>query len=55
MLCSLPFFPNSLAPGFPNYQHALKRRLENNVDPDQLASEKPADLDLHCFRNRKQM
>ena len=22
------------------------------VDPDQLASKKPADLDLHCFQNR---
>ena len=21
------------------------------MDPDQLASQKPADLDLHCFRN----
>ena len=24
----------------------------NIVDPDQLASEKPADLDLQCFQNR---
>ena len=24
----------------------------NSVDPDQLASEKPADPDLHCFLNR---
>ena len=23
--------------------------MKNSVDPDQLASEKPADLDLHCF------
>ena len=23
--------------------------MENSVDPDQLASKKPADLDLHCF------
>ena len=23
--------------------------LENSVDPDQLASKKPADLDPHCF------
>ena len=23
--------------------------FKNSVDPDQLASEKPADLDLHCF------
>ena len=22
---------------------------ENSVDPDQLASEKPADQELHCF------
>ena len=22
------------------------------MDPDQLASEKPADQDLHCFQNR---
>ena len=27
--------------------------MENSVDPDQLASEKPVDLDLHCFENRK--
>ena len=25
---------------------------ENSADPDQLASEKPADLDLYCFQNR---
>ena len=24
-------------------------QVENNVDPDQLASEKPDDQDLHCF------
>ena len=24
---------------------------KNGVDPDQLASQKPADLDLHCFQN----
>ena len=24
----------------------------NIVDPDQLGSKKPADLDLHCFQNR---
>ena len=27
-------------------------RVENSVDPDQLASEKSADLDLHCFQNK---
>ena len=25
---------------------------KNSVDPDQLASQNPADLDLHCFQNR---
>ena len=25
--------------------------MENSVDPDQLA-QKPADLDLHCFRKQ---
>ena len=25
---------------------------ENSVDPDQLASEKQVDLDIHCFHNR---
>ena len=34
-------------------QHVNKSRMENSVDPDQLASEKPADLDLHCFQDRK--
>ena len=24
-------------------------RVENRADPDQLASQKPADQDLHCF------
>ena len=24
--------------------------VENSVDPDQLASEKPADLDVPCFQ-----
>ena len=28
--------------------------MENNVDPDQLASEKSADLDLYCFQTRIQ-
>ena len=25
--------------------------MKNSVHPDQLASQKPADLDLHCFQN----
>ena len=30
----------------------LHSKLTNNVDPDQLASEQPADLDLRCFQNK---
>ena len=26
--------------------------VEHSVVPDQLASEKPADQDLHCFQNK---
>ena len=26
--------------------------MENNADHDQLASQKPADLDIQCFKNR---
>ena len=33
------------------YKHVLTSRVENSVDHDQLASQKPADLDLHCFQN----
>ena len=29
------------------YLHVFTIRVENSVDPDQLASEKPADQDLH--------
>ena len=32
------------------YKHVFTGRVGNSVDPDQLASEKPADLDLHCFK-----
>ena len=31
--------------------HVFTSRVENSVDPDQLASE-PADLTLHCFQSR---
>ena len=33
------------------YQHVFTSRVKNSVDPDQLASEKPADLNLHCFKH----
>ena len=33
--------------------NVFPNRVENNEDPDQLASEKPADLDLHYFQNMK--
>ena len=32
-----------------SHQHS---RVKNSVDPDQLASKKAADLDLHSFQNR---
>ena len=32
--------------------HVFMSIVENSVDPDQLASEKPADLDQHRFLNR---
>ena len=33
-------------------RNVFTNTVENSVDPDQLASHKPADLDLHCFQNR---
>ena len=36
------------------YQQSGKQctsRVVNSADPDQVASQKPADLDLHCFQN----
>ena len=29
----------------------VKAEWRKSVKPDQLASQKPADLDLHCFQN----
>ena len=31
---------------------AFTSRMEHTVDPDQLASQKPADMDLHCFKSK---
>ena len=33
------------------YCHEFTSKVENSVDPDQLASQKPADLDLHSFQD----
>ena len=33
-----------------NWQDSSKKHEIYSVDPDQLASEKPADLDPHCFQ-----
>ena len=30
-------------------KHVVSIRVENNVDPDQMASQEPADLDLSYF------
>ena len=50
-ICQLQvYFPASLMTLFV-YFDGITSRMENSVDPDQLASkEKPADQDLHCFR-----
>ena len=34
-----------------SYKYVFTSRVENNVDHDQLATQKPADLDLHCFHS----
>ena len=41
MICAQTVFHN-------NTHHAISC-FENSVDPDQLASKKPADQDLHYF------
>ena len=41
-----------ITPWIPDIIMYLQSRVDNSVDPDQLASEKPADLALHCFQNR---
>ena len=33
-------------------KHILSIRVENSVDPDQMASSRPADLDIYCFQKR---
>ena len=32
-----------------SHKNVFASKVENSVEPDQLASEKPADLDLHCL------
>ena len=34
------------------YLRIITSKVENSVDPDQLASKKQADLDLHSFQNK---
>ena len=42
------FFCNYLIPETINTQ--IYPAFENSVDPDQLASKKPTDLELHCLQ-----
>ena len=35
-----------------SWKHVFTGNVENSVDPDQLVSKKPADLDLHNFQRR---
>ena len=44
-------FPSNFQSNF-TPRISVTSRVENSVDPDQLASQKPADLDLHCFQSR---
>ena len=45
------FYSINFNTGFQLLVCLFMNRVGNNVNPDQLASEKPADLDLHCFLN----
>ena len=51
VLHSSPIFIHSTLQEF-NLKHVnvLTIRVENSVDPDQLASRKPADKDTHSFQ-----
>ena len=35
-----------------SYYQLFTARVEKSADPDQLASQKPADLDMLCFQSR---
>ena len=52
LLCAT--LPSNFNLQYSSYKHVhvFKSRVENSVDPDQLASEKPADLALHCSQNK---
>ena len=43
------FFPINMQDCRYMYQYIFTSKMVNSVHPDQLASEKPADLDAHCF------
>ena len=56
--CAL-FMLDVLPPNFiqftckiPIYKYVFSSRVKNSVDPNQLASERLADVDLHCCRNK---
>ena len=51
VLNSSPIFLK-IKSNYSSYMLVFTSRMENSVDPDQLASQKPADLDLHCFQDR---
>ena len=35
--------------------HVFTSRVVDSMDPDQLAIQKPTEMDLHCFPNRKNL
>ena len=48
------FLPNFLSIYLQNssYKHVFTSRVGSSVDPDQLAFQKPDDLDLQCFHTK---
>ena len=50
---SMYYTPPHLVNGS-SYLHVFTNRVQNSKDPEQLGSQKPADLNLNCFQNRKQ-
>ena len=52
-LCSTLFtYPYQISIRVPIMSMYLQAEGKNDVDIEQLASKKPAYLDLHCFQNR---
>ena len=53
ILCTtiFPILSTIILQDFHDKHTMFTSKVENSMDPDQLASQKPADLDLHCLHN----